>query len=86
MAENNCKTCVYFMGSNLGSCRRFPTYQNRHENEWCGEFAKSLQAVAKTSPESCDSGVFSTMSRKLIELPVVASPKRGRRPNAKTSV
>ena len=85
MAENNCKTCSYFVGNDLGSCRRFPQYQMRHENEWCGEFAKSLDAVAKTSPESSDSGVFSTMSRKLIELPVVTPPKRGR-PNAKTSI
>jgi hypothetical protein len=22
----------------MGSCRRYPTLQNKHANDWCGEF------------------------------------------------
>jgi len=37
-----CFNCKYFLGNDLGSCRRFPTYQNRHANEWCGEWAMKI--------------------------------------------
>ena len=42
MAGTYCKTCKYFLietNAQMGSCRRFPTYQNRHSTEWCGEFS-----------------------------------------------
>jgi hypothetical protein len=42
MAENDftsCLTCRYFLGNDLGSCRRYPAYQMRHAQEWCGEWA-----------------------------------------------
>jgi hypothetical protein len=29
----------------LGQCRRYPTYQNRHANEYCGEFATKVIAT-----------------------------------------
>jgi hypothetical protein len=39
MLTENCKACCYFNNiGELGQCRRFPTYQNRHHTEWCGEF------------------------------------------------
>jgi len=41
MAENDftsCFTCKYFLGSDLGSCRRFPSYVTHHAKEWCGEW------------------------------------------------
>ena len=39
MDKEDCNSCHYFVGGdNLGQCRRFPVYQNRHKNEWCGEF------------------------------------------------
>ena len=47
MAGTYCKTCRYFLietNAQMGSCRRYPTYQNRHSTEWCGEF---LSAVAE---------------------------------------
>jgi hypothetical protein len=31
----------------LGQCRRYPTYQNRHANEWCGEFATKIDHVVQ---------------------------------------
>ena len=40
MPDGNCKTCRHFLNTEMmGQCRRFPTYQNRHANEYCGEFA-----------------------------------------------
>lgn len=37
----NCKDCKHYTDTNsiLGLCRRFPLYQNRSPQEWCGEFA-----------------------------------------------
>jgi len=29
----------------MGQCRRYPTYQNRHYTEWCGEFSQSVVAI-----------------------------------------
>ena len=46
MAGTYCKTCKYFLietNAQMGSCRRFPTYQNRHSTEWCGEFKVVVQ-------------------------------------------
>ena len=39
--KDGCSSCIYFLSTDndfIGSCRRFPTYQNRHGSEWCGEF------------------------------------------------
>jgi len=39
MVDRNCKSCRHFLDTEvLGQCRRYPTYQNRHANEYCGEF------------------------------------------------
>ena len=40
-SKDACCSCIYFQSTDndfIGSCRRFPTYQNRHSSEWCGEF------------------------------------------------
>jgi len=40
-SKDGCSSCIYFLSTGndfIGSCRRFPTYQNRHNSEWCGEF------------------------------------------------
>ena len=47
MLERNCKACVHFNDiGQLGQCRRYPTFQNRHHTEWCGEF--ELVAIVPT--------------------------------------
>jgi len=58
----------------MGVCRRYPQYQNHHENDTCGEFA----VVISSSSED----VFSSVGRQLLELKVVEEPprKRGRPP------
>lgn len=46
MLKQNCKACVYFNDiGQMGQCRRYPTYQNRHYTEWCGEFSQSVVAI-----------------------------------------
>ena len=40
-SKDACSSCIYFLNTDndfIGSCRRFPLYQNRHSSEWCGEF------------------------------------------------
>jgi hypothetical protein len=47
MSTLNCKACVYFNDiGQMGQCRRYPTFQNRHHTEWCGEF--ELVAIVPT--------------------------------------
>jgi len=52
MADSNfnksCNNCIYFTNPNqvMGSCRRFPTYQNRHSTEWCGEYEQNPSLLA----------------------------------------
>jgi len=46
MVDRNCKSCRHFLDTEmLGQCRRYPTYQNRHANEYCGEFATKVIAT-----------------------------------------
>lgn len=46
MVTENCSACRYFLDLNqMGQCRRFPAFVNRHKNETCGEF--SAKAVEK---------------------------------------
>ena len=38
MNKVRCMTCRFFSQSQvMGLCRRYPTAQNKHENDWCGE-------------------------------------------------
>ena len=47
MLKQNCKVCVFFNDlGQMGQCRRYPTFQNRHHTEWCGEF--ELVAIVPT--------------------------------------
>ena len=46
MADANfiesCSACRFFLAPHgaIGVCRRYPTHQNRHGNDWCGEFGE----------------------------------------------
>lgn len=77
MAEDNCKVCRFYLGHDIGSCRRYPDFKTRSQNEWCGEFAEKLLviAVAENLPEAKPLGVFSAMG---ISEPKMPAPKRGR--------
>ena len=41
MVRNYCKACNHFVDGNqaIGTCRRYPLFQTRSPNEWCGEFS-----------------------------------------------
>ena len=77
MAEDNCKVCQYYSGQEIGVCRRYPVFQTRGQNEWCGEFAEKLLviAVAENLPEAKPLGVFSAIGMSEPKMP---APKRGR--------
>lgn len=65
MSGLNCKACVYFNDiGQMGQCRRYPTYQNRHYTEWCGEF--ELVAIVPTEDVTPvqEAGAFSEPPKK----------------------
>jgi hypothetical protein len=63
MAES-CKICKHFVdsGHNVGTCRRYPLFQNRSPNEVCGEFFTNVVAV-ESSP-ILEVGAFSEPPKK----------------------
>jgi hypothetical protein len=69
MVERNCRGCEHYLdsGHNMGTCRRYPQYQNRSPNECCGEFS----ALGYGEPEI-----------DMLALPVVSEPpkRKGRPP------
>ena len=72
--NKSCKVCIYFADENsmMGSCRRFPTYQNRHHTEWCGEFEQNPSPIALEN-------LVQDVTRESIMAEVAAiKPKSGR--------
>jgi hypothetical protein len=54
MADINCKSCRFFVKQEfLGQCRYFPTFNNKHEMDWCGQHQPTLEPEVKpeTKPE-----------------------------------
>jgi len=68
MTVEHCKSCLFYLGHDMGSCRRFPTYQTRSQNEWCGEFAE--KAIAPPN-----GGAF--LALPVVDVPQISKP-RGR--------
>ena len=69
-SKESCNSCIYFLSQEndfMGSCRRFPTFQNRHGTEWCGEYV-----VVPPNP------VFETMIQD-IEIAIETDPKEKRK-------
>lgn len=93
MAETYCKTCRYFLietNAQMGSCRRFPTYQNRHTTEWCGEFKVVVQHT--DLPDTIDNLVAAEIEKeqnflKTLDNAIGNIPKnKGGRPRKVTRV
>ena len=44
----NCGACRFWVDQNIiGLCKRYPEHFNKHNSDWCGEFAqKQVQVVA----------------------------------------
>ena len=63
MLKHNCKACVYFNDlGQMGQCRRYPTFQNRHHTEWCGEF--ELVAILEDVLPVPEAGAFSEPQKR----------------------
>ena len=72
--KNSCKSCKYFSDPNniLGSCRRYPTYQNRHHTDYCGEYSQSQSFGALDN-------IVQSVTKETIQAEVAAmKPKAGR--------
>jgi len=46
----------------MGQCRRYPTFQNRHYTEWCGEY--QLVAILEDVLPVPEAGAFSEPPKK----------------------
>lgn len=58
--DNNCSSCRFFyvgFGDRMGVCRRFPTFQNRAQTEWCGEFSPKMMELAVIDPPQVDGAI-----------------------------
>ena len=87
MAETDikakCYDCKHFVdeGAHLGVCKRFPKVENKHKNDWCGEFVWKLKEFKADLRQ-----FFEENPVKQVEDLVEAVKKRGRKPkNATTS-
>lgn len=67
MADDYCRGCRHFhdTGHSIGTCRRFPQFQNRSPNEVCGEFSRRE---------------VKTIELPVLDLVTDAPKKRGRKP------
>jgi hypothetical protein len=76
MSELKCSECRFFAnGQIMGSCRRFPVQQNKHQNDWCGEH----------QPKMISLPVYDIMTdeTKMAEVPAaIAKSKPGRKPKS----
>lgn len=65
----NCGTCEYFRDAQvLGACRRYPTPQNKHQSDWCGEHKIKMVLLP----------VYDIMTDTTTEVPMPKKP--GRKP------
>lgn len=61
----NCKVCRFFQDAGpMGVCRRYPTFQNRHITEWCGEFVLNETLLVVLPVMSEESVVIEQQERK----------------------
>ena len=52
MSDSNCSACRHFIDFNqMGQCRRYPAFVNRHKNEGCGEFNEKAVVTEEVKPK-----------------------------------
>ena len=61
MAETNtklsCQYCKFFIGGlAIGTCKRFPKTENKHKNDWCGEYSASENALSEVPAHPVETG------------------------------
>jgi len=76
MSEVKCGEChFYASGQVMGSCRRYPAQQNKHQNDWCGEYRPKMVTLP----------VYDIMTDEttMTEVPAaIAKAKPGRKPKS----
>ena len=89
MTKSDCSSCRFFIQNptlNIGSCRRYPVYQNRHGSEWCGEHALAHYDL----PDTIENLVANAeLEEELAKIPVVTIEKqknKGNRPRKVTRI
>ena len=62
--KNSCESCKYFANSQniLGSCQRFPSPQNKHQNDWCGEYSKLIDPMLIMAEELTRESIIDEVS------------------------
>ena len=78
MDKENCKLCRFFDLQNnqtLGQCRRYPTYMNRHQNEWCGEHNPILPTTITLPKVDLELGVVMNPAIDQTEKKKLGRPK-----------
>ena len=81
MADNNsspvCGACKFFLGNgDFGICRRFPSYEQRHASNWCGEHYPIPHVV--TQPEFIVPADEKQLKRIAKLIKPIEAKKRGR--------
>jgi hypothetical protein len=75
----SCKTCRFFLAPQgaIGVCRAHPVYQNRHANDWCGEY--TVYSFAKLYDQIDEQRKIEAEIIAEPEVEVVVKAKRGRK-------
>ncbi len=83
MAETNtklsCQYCKFFIGGlAIGTCKRFPKTENKHKNDWCGEYSASENALSEVPAHPVNTGfkvIWSEPKVQEIELQALKAPE-----------
>lgn len=71
-----CIECKWYVGTAndvYGLCKRYPTAQNKTQQDWCGEYASKVVVISPPQEE-----LIPTISIQFEE--PTDKPKRGRKP------
>jgi hypothetical protein len=94
-SKDGCSSCIYFLSTGndfIGTCRRYPTYQNRHGSEWCGEFVivppnpvfeamiQDIEIAVETAKEAEIVETSKEKRKKVLEEAAKVEPKPKGRP------
>ena len=81
-----CIECKWFSGAVndiYGLCKRYPTAQNKTQNDWCGEFASKIVVVTPAQKEPTTKFEIKFVEESDYDITTDEfKPKRGRKPKA----
>ena len=74
MVDPTCLSCEFFRNAQvMGTCRRYPAPQNKHQNDWCGQHQPEQVEVVKLP-------VYDIMTDETKEVSIPVRKKPGRKP------